>query len=261
MKWLNVLKDGLLGSERKNYRVVLPDGNSKKIIHRGTYADRGVLKQIFKKKDYDICNLRRAGDLVTFYKSIVGSGRVPLIVDAGANIGASAFWFSMTYPESHIVCFEPDRTNFELLTLNTLGLDVELHRAAIGAVDGSVDLIDPGEGEWGYQTIPNPNGLVEMVSLNRIVIEKAEQDYEPFLIKIDIEGGESELFSKHIDWIDKFPVLIIELHDWLLPQKRTATAFLKAIAQLDRDFVYIRENIFSIKNNIIEPDRQSSAGS
>ena len=39
------------------------------------------------------------------------------------------------------------------------------------------------------------------------------------LIKIDIEGGESELFEKNIEWIEKFPLIIIELHDWMLPLK------------------------------------------
>jgi hypothetical protein len=44
------------------------------------------------------------------------------------------------------------------------------------------------------------------------------------------------------------PVIIIELHDWLLPKQGSSKPFLKCIADLDRDFVYIRENVFSVKN-------------
>ena len=40
--------------------------------------------------------------------------------------------------------------------------------------------------------------------------------YFPFLIKLDIEGYENEIFKNNYDWIDKFKVLIIETHDWML---------------------------------------------
>jgi hypothetical protein len=72
--------------------------------------------------------------------------------------------------------------------------------------------------------------------------------YQPFLVKIDIEGAEQDLFSCNVEWIEKFPILIIELHDWLLPSQGTSRNFLKAIAPLDRDFVFFGENIFSIAN-------------
>jgi FkbM family methyltransferase len=228
--------------------INIPDGTGKYFHHRGSRADLGVLEQIFKNKNYSLGRLRRANDLISIYQDIVKSGKAPLIIDAGANIGASAFWFSLTYPNSHTVCFEPDAGNFELLKLNTSGLNVELHQAAIGSVDGSVDLADPGEGEWSYQTIPNPNGIIKMISLNNVVRDKKMLGYQPFIVKIDIEGGEGELFSTNTDWIDAFPLLIIELHDWLLPSKKTSANFLRAISHLDRDFVYKGENIFSIKN-------------
>jgi hypothetical protein len=67
-------------------------------------------------------------------------------------------------------------------------------------------------------------------------------------VKIDIEGFEEELFSKNTEWVDKFPLLVIELHDWMLPRDRTSAHFLTLIATLDRDFVYIGENVFSISN-------------
>ena len=229
-------------------QISFPDGSSRDFFHRGTRADIGVLDQIFKNKDYSIERLRRGADLSEKFSSIIQAGKTPLIIDAGANIGASAFWFSATFPSAHTVCFEPDSSNFKLLESNTVGFNVELHEAAIGAVEGAVDLVDPGEGAWGYQTRHNPNGVIKMLSLDRIVTSKKMLGYEPFIVKIDIEGGEDELFSSHTDWVNEFPLLIIELHDWLLPGKATSANFLKAIGGLDRDFVHIGENIFSIKN-------------
>ena len=38
------------------------------------------------------------------------NGKRPLIVDAGANIGASAAFFAMTYPTAKIVAIEPEAT-------------------------------------------------------------------------------------------------------------------------------------------------------
>ena len=73
--------------------------------------------------------------------------------------------------------------------------------------------------------------------------------YEPFLIKIDIEGGEHNLFSENIDWIDKFKLIIIEPHDWMYPKKNLFNNFLKRISTLKRDFVILNENIISIRND------------
>jgi hypothetical protein len=72
----------------------------------------------------------------------------------------------------------------------------------------------------------------------------------PFLCKIDIEGGERELFAEQTGWIDCFPLLVIELHDWLLPGQGVSRHFLREMAVRDRDFVYRGENVFSIANRL-----------
>ena len=127
-------------------QVALPNGEKRNFFHRNSTADLGVLHQIFSQQDYSLEKLRRGHELVDVFGNIIRSGASPLIIDLGANIGASAVWFSVVFPRSQIICFEPDRSNFKLLEINTLGLNVELHQAAIGATDGLVDLIDPGEG-------------------------------------------------------------------------------------------------------------------
>ncbi len=70
----------------------------------------------------------------------------------------------------------------------------------------------------------------------------------PFLVKIDIEGFEADLFKENTEWVQKFPVLIVELHDWMLPRSANSQNFLKCVSSLDRDFVFRGENVFSIKN-------------
>lgn len=224
------------------------DNIRREFFHRGTRADKGVLQQQFTNQDYALGRLRRGAELNGLYTSIVQSDRVPLIIDAGANIGASAVWFSLQYPQAQIVCFEPDAANFKLLEMNTSGLPVDLYQAAVGSVDGAVDLYDPGEGEWGYRTKANVVGATRLLSLDRMVCAKEQENIVPFIVKIDIEGGEDDLFAQNTDWIDRFPLIIIELHDWLLPGERTSANFLRAVSQRNRDFVHIGENIFSIRN-------------
>jgi FkbM family methyltransferase len=231
-----------------SYFFKLRSGSNRLFRHRGTRADRGVINQVFYNNDYSLHRLKREPELLAIYNSIVSDGKVPLIIDAGANIGASVVWFADQFQKSHIVAFEPDPDNFELLTKNAAGLNVQLHRAAVGSTDAIVSIIDPGEGEWGYRTQEDSNGSCRRVSLSRVLKEKQEKGHVPFLIKIDIEGGEENLFESSTEWVDQFPLIIIELHDWLLPKQGTSKNFVRRIARSQRDLVHIGENIFSIRN-------------
>jgi len=226
------------------------DGRERALRHRGTRADLGVIAQIFEAQDYALAPLQRGAELHALYGRIAAAGRAPLILDLGANIGASVLWFTQTFPRAHLVALEPARDNFELLQQNCAGLDVDARCAAIGAADGETRLVDPGEGEWGYRTAATGEGeRVEMVAASRLVAEERAAGRVPFIAKIDIEGGEQALFSCDTDWVDRFPLLVIELHDWLLPRAGSSRNFLACIAGRDRDFVFRGENVFSIAND------------
>jgi FkbM family methyltransferase len=232
-------------------------GESRIFHHRGSKADLGVIEQVFKNQDYSLHRLRRSDELHSGLQVIVSGGHKPLIVDAGANIGASVVWFALNYPQSHVVALEPDYENFKLLCDNASGLDVDLRNVAVGSINGKVRVVDPGEGEWGYRTSIDEQGSCQLVSMSDLIEEKMQGGYTPFIAKIDIEGGESNLFEQQTDWVEKFPILIIELHDWLLPNQNTSRTFLRCISQYDRDFVPIGENIFSLK--IVDATRRGRA--
>lgn len=55
--------------------------------------------------------------------------------------------------------------------------------------------------------------------------------YTPFLIKIDIEGHEKKLFESNTDWMKYFKIIIIELHDWMLPNENISETFYKALKE------------------------------
>lgn len=217
--------------------------------HRGTPSDLGVLQQMFAAEDYSLGRLRRGAEIHALYDSWLAMGLKPMILDAGANIGASVVYFNVVFPRAHIVALEPARNNFELLRLNVGGIDVDARCAAIGARAGEVTLVDPGEGEWGYRTADAGTGeRVPRLAARELVVDKRRDGFSPFIAKIDIEGGEAELFSADTAWIDDFPLLIVELHDWLLTRSASSRNFLRCMAERDRDFVHLGENVFSIAN-------------
>lgn len=239
-----------------DYAVVnLTIGAAARGFHfRAKSSDEGVIKQIFVNKDYDLRRLRRLPSLLEFVQRQEKAGRRPLIVDAGANIGASPIFFLSDIAKARIVAIEPDRENFDLLVKNTEGLDVECIHGAVHAKSGRARLVNVGEGHWGYRTEvlggeEDGGDSIACVTINDIYAANAV-GYFPFIAKIDIEGGERDLFSANTEWVAKTPLLIIELHDWLMPEQGTAAPFLKCIAGLDRDFVYLAENIFSIANGL-----------
>lgn len=222
-------------------------------FRKGT-SDEGVIVQVLKNSDYNFGRLRRGKELSDLYGRLTRSGKTPLIVDAGANIGASAVYFASSFPQARVVAIEPERSNFELLTANTAGLAVECLHAAVAAAAGTVNVVDPGQGFWGYRTSATAGPAramhaVDCVTINEIFERNAEA--VPFIAKIDIEGSESELFAANTEWVERTPVIIIELHDWLMPGTANSRAFLECIAGRNRDFVYVGENIFSIDNALV----------
>jgi len=57
----------------------------------------------------------------------------PVILDIGANIGGFARWANYRWPNSKIHCYEPVKSTFELLKINTSDMpNVEINSVAIG---------------------------------------------------------------------------------------------------------------------------------
>jgi FkbM family methyltransferase len=216
-------------------------------------SDERVIGEVLRNREYDFGRLRRGPELTALYGRLLAVGRTPLIIDAGANIGASAIWFAATFPAARVVALEPEAANFALLAANTAGVDVEPMQAALAASAGWVTLVDPGEGAWGFRTAaapaaPSP-GAVPAVAVGDLYAARAAA-CAPFIVKIDIEGAETDVFSGPTDWVAQTPVIVIELHDWLLTGQASARPFLACVSALDRDFVYVGENVFSIDNHL-----------
>lgn len=223
--------------------------NLSKVIIRDK-IDFGTFHEIFLTEGYSLERLARRPELQAHYEAVVASGRTPLIIDCGANIGLAARYFAENFSAARIVCIEPHAGNIALARRNNVSGNVDFLHGAVGSRPGRGAIIDPALGNNAFRIETSSGGGTEIFSINNVLAGYGAQ-YSPFLVKIDIEGFENELFSENTEWVDRFPLLIIELHDWMLPRQGTTRPFLKTVASLDRDFVFRGENVFSISNTLL----------
>lgn len=228
-------------------------------FRKDSIGDRGVIQQIFQDQDYNISNWEQGKKLLEYHNE-QSKINPSLIIDAGANIGASTVYFSKIYPNSFVFSIEPDTVNWQLLKMNTAGLNGFNFNGAIADIDGELVFEDPGRSDWGYMTkrvsdLDNTENLkkVKSISPASILSHSVCQNTNPLIIKIDIEGGEEFLFNGDTSWLSRFPLVIIELHDWMMPFSGSSRNFIKSIAQHDFDFLHRGENIFLFNRQILNP--------
>ncbi len=204
-----------------------------------TIQDFRVLLQIFYFDHYKIDKLWMQ---TVEQSSQIRKNDARVILDLGSNIGLSALYFSLTIPNAEIILVEPSPRNMDIAKRNTKGCKCHYVIGAIASSKSKLRLVDPGLGPDGYRVELNEGGLVETFTVGELI---QPLDSNPFLIKIDIEGFESNLFESNTDWIDKFPFLVIELHDWMLLNQFGSRNFLVEIGKRRRNFIFRNENIFS----------------
>lgn len=220
-------------------------------------SDFSVIKQIFENVDYGLQNFRHEPKMRAAYEAICARGKSPLIIDAGANIGSVSLWYHKTYPKAQIVAVEPAPDNCSIFKMNLENIDsITLLEGGIGSRSGTLFINDPGQLEWGYTTHgekrSNQDIEVPQYAAHDIVAEWEAKGCAPFIFKIDIEGAESFLFSENTEWVTRFPLIVIELHDWLYPDDGTSKNFLKEIAKIKNlAFIHRGENIFCFNNDLI----------
>jgi hypothetical protein len=84
-----------------------------------------------------------------------------------------------------------------------------LFHAAIWPQDGTVQYA--GREEWGYRVEVTGDRSVEALSMASLVA-RAGLTMIDFL-KVDIEGGERELFGGELSWLAAVQAVAIEVHD------------------------------------------------
>ena len=149
-------------------------------------------------------------------------GDVRTILDLGANTGLVARWLLTRFPESRIVCVEPEPGNAEILRRNLAAVNGRATVVAkcVGASERRVSLATTSS-DWGFAMTEGP-GDVEVTTMDRIIAEQSITGID--LLKCDIEGAEREVFEDCSSWIGAVRFAVVECHGFpatdLLPDWR-----------------------------------------
>lgn len=117
-----------------------------------------------------------------------------IIVDVGANVGATALYFHAAFPEAQIYCYEPSRLNFRYLKKNTESFN-NIHAFPYGLYDRYSDLpIYFGKDQCAQDSIFQNNETTknhDIAKLVKVSEEISERGIHYIsILKIDTEGCE-----------------------------------------------------------------------
>lgn len=141
----------------------------------------------------------------------------PRIIDCGANIGLAILYWKQKYPGARITAFEPDPIVFETLSRNVEGWglrDVELLRSAVGKEHGEAFFHSEGADagcvvrENAPPSPANPLITVDVIPLAPLLDERVD------LLKIDIEGAETDVLLSVADRLQNVQRIFVEWHSF-----------------------------------------------
>jgi len=153
------------------------------------------------------------------YSYLENMQNVLFVIDCGANVGYfSALCLSM-FPDCTVVAIEPDLENFNILKRNLApyGSRVNVINAGVWSHQTTLTMSTKpyrdGK-EWSRQVrecLPDEVGLAG-VDISTIMKEAGKNHVS--VLKIDIEGAETVVFSKnYANWLECIDLIMIELHD------------------------------------------------
>lgn len=136
----------------------------------------------------------------------------PVILDCGANIGTSCLFFKKLYPNAKITAFEADPKIANILTHNMFTnhiKDIDIVNKAVWVHNKGISFASEGSdaasifGEGEKQHIPS-------IRLKDVLEQFPSID----MLKIDIEGAETEVIKDCKDELGKVQNLFIEYHSF-----------------------------------------------
>lgn len=200
----------LLGKSRNAIVFARMKNSRQKIYLRNIASDKQIFQQIFLREELN----------VNF--SMIPS----VIVDGGANIGMATLYLKMKYPDANIFSIEPDNSNFQLLKKNSKDFpSIKCYKNALWHQPAFLEIINKEAGNESFivKEIKEENqiDLLKGITLDEIIEENKLVTID--LLKLDIEGSETELFkSDYESWLSKVKNLLVETHNWISPDSEAS---------------------------------------
>jgi len=211
--------------------------------------DLQIFWQIMVMQENDFQSLPQAKLANEAYRAILSERNTPVIVDCGRHVGLSAIWFASHCPEAVVYSVEPDAANFKLLQENTSAYpNVVSISGGIWSRPCRLEISNPHSGSASFRlrevsedADPGPRNALQAYAIEDIA--EWEATNRLFVVKMDIEGAESEVFSGSAGWMKSVAVVIVELHDWLMPGQGTSRNLLARVAENHFDVLLRGENL------------------
>ncbi|MCX3263634.1 FkbM family methyltransferase [Pedobacter agri] len=214
---LNLFSRGYEVNSHNNLLIVKKENIPFSFTIRPLSSDGTVLSQIWEHQEYI--------HLIEIIKKYNYIDRVSVIVDAGANIGLTSFFFNHFFPTAKIIAIEPDKENYRMLVknmeLNDIFNNTILTFNNALWINNSDQLIISNsfrDGNHWSKTVEIskqqedyviPITLKEIINMDGI-------DHKIDILKIDIEGSETYLFQNE-SFIENLATSIkflsLEIHD------------------------------------------------
>ena len=155
---------------------------------------------------------------------------VGTVLDLGANIGLTSVWMacrqrlrhaqSASFGPLYVVAVEPVQANAAVAVKNFQANQVSgsVVCAAVGQRTGVVSFLVRAESNLGkIVSVANHSDTISvpMVGIRELLEQFPNGTVD--LVKMDIEGSENALLSKHTDWLANVRALMIEWHDEITP--------------------------------------------
>ncbi len=206
-----------------------------------------TVNEIFAEESYNLTKLLLWSKINKKFKKLSNENKIPLLLDCGSNISSSTEYFCRIFKGIFPIMVEPniESSSFGRKNLNIADyLQIDLPLSS----EKKVVRFDNSNKDNRAAKISTTIGT----ETNTILINDILNDHKnktPFIIKIDIEGYEEDLMKKNLEWLESFEIIIIEIHDWMIPGKAVSFNLFNAVNNLNkkRDVIISGENIFFIK--------------
>ncbi|MBB5331974.1 FkbM family methyltransferase [Chryseobacterium koreense] len=137
----------------------------------------------------------------------------PYIIDCGANIGLSIYYFKKLYPLAKILAFEPDERIFDILSKNIPSLpneeNVQIKKEAVWTEDTTLEFYS--EGALAGSSVTDFGNHNNIIKVNAVDLNKYLEEPVDFL-KLDIEGAENKVIFHIKDRLKNVKNLFLEYH-------------------------------------------------
>jgi FkbM family methyltransferase len=194
-----------IANQPTTIRRLKPKGYSHPFYYREGTSDRAVIRQVLSRRDYEgVCAERDAA----------------LIIDCGANIGCSSYYFLNRYPKARVLAIEPDWENYQLCRRNLKPFRdrVTVMQAGLWSDCLPLRVVRGGflDGQaWSFQVRPcleyETPDLIS-TTMDQLIAMAGESRVD--ILKMDIEAAEKEVFRTDPGhWLGCVRHLAIELHD------------------------------------------------